>query len=181
MCGRALTLLWKEVVSTLAPCEIIPMSDLLHCVRTWTRSVDPDAKWEWVEYDIKEMFPEIPRHEILNALTGLKAKLAGKPRTRGPLNFFLRCDKNRKLDNMTGGASFLRLAFYDVLHIVLYDLQLNDLFVCLTSIVSQNTGIPVGGPMSAQLASLCNGSSDRTQLYTDEIRISMILRCTLVQ
>ena len=27
----------------------------------------------------------------------------------------------------------------------------------------------------------CNGSSDSTQLYTDVIRISMILRCTLVQ
>ena len=31
------------------------------------------------------------------------------------------------------------------------------------------------------LAALCNGSSDSTQLYTDVIRISMILRCTLVQ
>ena len=29
--------------------------------------------------------------------------------------------------------------------------------------------------------SSCNGSSDSTQLYTDVIRISMILRCTLVQ
>ena len=28
---------------------------------------------------------------------------------------------------------------------------------------------------------VCNGSSDSTQLYTDVIRISMILRCTLVQ
>ena len=28
---------------------------------------------------------------------------------------------------------------------------------------------------------ICNGSSDSTQLYTDVIRISMILRCTLVQ
>ena len=27
----------------------------------------------------------------------------------------------------------------------------------------------------------CNGSSDSSQLYTDVIRISMILRCTLVQ
>ena len=27
----------------------------------------------------------------------------------------------------------------------------------------------------------CNGSSDSTQLYTDVIRIPMILRCTLVQ
>ena len=28
---------------------------------------------------------------------------------------------------------------------------------------------------------VCNGSSDSTQLYTDVIRIPMILRCTLVQ
>ena len=31
------------------------------------------------------------------------------------------------------------------------------------------------------LVKTCNGSSDSTQLYTDVIRISMILRCTLVQ
>ena len=31
------------------------------------------------------------------------------------------------------------------------------------------------------LLAWCNGSSDSTQLYTDVIRISMILRCTLVQ
>ena len=156
MCGRALTLLWKEVVSVLAPREIISMSDLLHRVRSWTQQADPGAKWEWVEYDIKEMFPEIPRHEILNALTGLKSMLAGKRRTRGPLNFFMSRDRNRKLDNMTGGAAchFLRLTFHDALHVVLYDLQLNDLFLCLTSVLSQNTGIPIGGPMSAQLASL---------------------------
>ena len=43
---------------------------------------------------------------------------------------------------------------HDVLHIVLYDLQLNDPFLCLTSVLSQNTGIPIDRPMSAQLASL---------------------------
>ena len=36
-------------------------------------------------------------------------------------------------------------------------------------------------PLSSQGPTLCNGSSDSTQLYTDVIRISMILRCTLVQ
>ena len=50
-------------------------------------------------------------------------------------------------------AHFTRITFHDVLHVVLYDLQLNDPFLCLTSVLSQNTGIPIGGPMSAQMAS----------------------------
>ena len=41
-----------------------------------------------------------------------------------------------------------------MMYIVLYGMQLNDLFLCLTSVLSQNTGIPIGGPMSAQLPSL---------------------------
>ena len=35
--------------------------------------------------------------------------------------------------------------------------------------------------LSVVFMCMCNGSSDSTQLYTDVIRISMILRCTLVQ
>ena len=38
---------------------------------------------------------------------------------------------------------------------------------------------PMGAPFSPQLN--CNGGSDSTELYTDVIRIPMILRCTLVQ
>ena len=33
----------------------------------------------------------------------------------------------------------------------------------------------------SDLGTQCKGSSDSTQLYTDVIRIPMILRCTLVQ
>ena len=153
LCGRALTLFWKEVVSVLGPREIISMSSLLHCVRDWTNTCDKSETWDWVEYDIREMFLELPRNEILNALVQLQVKVRT---TIGPIHFFLSKDANRKLDHMARGqpSHFTRLAFHDVLHIALYDLQLNDLFLCLISVMSQNTGIPIGGPMSAQLASL---------------------------
>ena len=86
---RALTLFWKEVVSVLAPREIISMSSLLHCVRDWTKNCDASSDWVWVEYDTRKMFPEIPRHEIRNALTKPHDRVHAKRSTRGPINFFL--------------------------------------------------------------------------------------------
>ena len=37
---------------------------------------------------------------------------------------------------------------------MLFDLHMNDVFVSLSSVMSQNTGIPIGGSTSAQAASL---------------------------
>ena len=139
--GRALTLFWKEVVTVLGPKEIISMSSLLHCVRDWTKNCDVSETWDWVEYDIREMFLEIPCNEILHALVQLQVKVREKRTTRGPIHLFLSKDANGKLDNMSRGqpSHFTRLAFHDVLHIVRYDLQQNDLFLCLTSVMSQKT------------------------------------------
>ena len=43
------------------------------------------------------------------------------------------------------------------------------------------SGHALPGGNTGSFLKACNGSSDSTQLYTDVIRITMILRCTLVQ
>ena len=131
LCGRALTRFWKEVVAVLAPKHSISMSSVLHCVRNWTQQHNASAEWVWVEYDIRDMFPEIPRHELFSALQQLKTHVQKHGTTRSRLNFFLGKDANRKLDNLSWGrrSQFTRLTFTDVLHVVLFDLQLNDFLV----------------------------------------------------
>ena len=39
------------------------------------------------------------------------------------------------------------------MHYMLFELQINDVFVSLSFVMSQNTGIPIGGSTSAQAAS----------------------------
>ena len=75
-----------------------------------------------MEYDIQEMSPESPRHEILNALIEWQTKLRVKRPTRRPLKFSPSRDSNRKLDNMAHGqqSHFTRITFYDVHRIVWY-------------------------------------------------------------
>ena len=40
------------------------------------------------------------------------------------------------------------------MHYVLFEMFVGDCFLNLSSVISQNTGIPIGGSCSAQLASL---------------------------
>ena len=64
-------------------------------------------------------------------------------------------------------------------------LKIHDTFSDVLGMTNgQHVGVtPSGRSYSNQtfLRTACNGSSVSTQLYTDVIRISMILRCTLVQ
>ena len=69
--GRCLSLLWKEAVTALHSTEIVAMGDILHPIKRWlSRLADPppQSQYQWVEFDIKEMFPEIHRNDLLPAL-----------------------------------------------------------------------------------------------------------------
>jgi hypothetical protein len=106
--------------------------------------------------DVKEMFPEIPRSDIIPALVWIHDQLKEKKKTRGPVEFYLAKDGNRKMDNTAHGSKdiFYKFTFHDVVHYMVFELHLNDIFVSLSSVMSQNTGIPIGGSTSAQAASL---------------------------
>ena len=60
------------------------------------------------------------------------------------------------MDNTAHGSRdfFYKSSFHDIVHYMLFELNVNDVFVSLSSAMSQNTGIPIGGSTSAQAASL---------------------------
>ena len=157
--GRCLSLLWKEAVTVLNSNEIVAMGDILHPLKKWLSNLSeppPQSQYQWVEFDIKEMFPEIHRTDLLPALSWIHEQLVKNKTTRGTLRFFISKDGNRKLDNCSRGArtSFHCFTFSDVVRYVLFDTFVSDCFLNLSSVLSQNTGIPIGGSCSAQLASL---------------------------
>ena len=95
--GRCLSLLWKEAVAVLRSTEIVAMGDILHPVKKWlSRLADPppQSQYQWVEFDIKEMFPEIHRNDLLPALCWIHEQLVTNKTTRGTLRFFISKDGN---------------------------------------------------------------------------------------
>ena len=159
--GRALTLLWKMAINVLKSRELIAMPQMLHTIKTWLSRIDVSRATGtglpfWTEMDVKEMFPEIPRSDIIPALVWIHDQLKEKKKTRGPVEFYLAKDGNRKMDNTAHGSKdfFYKFTFHDVVHYMVFELHLGDIFVSLSSVMSQNTGIPIGGSTSAQAASL---------------------------
>ena len=65
-------------------------------------------------------------------------------------------DGNRPTDNTFHGSRdfFCKFTFQDIVPYMLLQLLINDVFVSLSSVMSQNTGIRIGGSTSAQAASL---------------------------
>ena len=106
--------------------------------------------------DVKEMFPDITRSDIIPVLVWIHDQLRLSKKTRGPVEFYIAKDGNRRTDNTFRGSRdfFYKFTFQDIVHYMLFELHINDVFVSLSSVMSQNTGIPIGGSTSAQAASL---------------------------
>ena len=134
---------------------------MLHAVKKWLSTMNkngmeyPSTPF-WTEMDVKEMFPEIPRSDIIPALVWIHDQLKLKKKTRGPVEFYIGKDGNRRTDNTSHGSRdfFYKFTFQDVVHYMLFELHINDVFVSLSWVMSQNTGIPIGCSTSAQAASL---------------------------
>ena len=78
--GCALTLLWKMAVGVLKSRELIAMPQMLHTVKKWLSTMDKTNMEHagtpfWTEIDGKEMFPEIPRSDIIPALVWIQDQL----------------------------------------------------------------------------------------------------------
>ena len=141
--------------------ELIAMPHMLHAVKKWLSTMEKTNTEHastpfWTEMDVKEMFPEIPRSDIIPALVWIHDQLKLSKKTRGPVEFYIAKDGNRRTDNTFHGSRdfFYKFTFQDIVHYMLFELHINDVFVSLSSVMSQNTGIPIGGSTSAQAASL---------------------------
>ena len=78
--GRALTLLWKMAVDVLKSRELVAMPHMLHAVKKWLSTMQKTNTEHagtpfWTEMDVKEMFPEIPRSDIIPALVWIHDQL----------------------------------------------------------------------------------------------------------
>ena len=151
--GRALTIFWKHCVKGLDSHELISMSDILH----WSRrnSTAFHSHGVFLELDLCEMFMSIPRDRLLPALKWLFTRLFPDNQKR-PLWFSVSMDGNRKRD----GVGFKSREFFnvyssdDLYHFIHISLTIDVLFVGGSSVFCQLTGVPTGGSLSAQLASL---------------------------
>ena len=157
------------------------MSDILHPIREWlSKLTDPPlgTEFRWLEFDIKEMFPELHRDYLLPALCWIHEQVLQKRKNRGALRFFISKDGNRKLDNCSRGArdAFHAFTFSDVVHYVLFETFVGDCFLNLSSVISQNTGIPIGGSCLAQLASLVLIYREKSQDLQSSLKCGRWLR-----
>ena len=167
--GRCLTMLWREAIRVTGAKELFAMTDVLPFVRSVIKNEqsqrEQDVDYWWVEYDLVEMFPNIPREEVLQALQWARDELKSRLTYRGGVRFYLSKSGRRKLDNMRVGArdSFWCFAFDDVMHYMTWDLNFNTCFLALSSVFTQVIGTAIGSSCSAQVASLVLIFRERTQ------------------
>ena len=80
------------------------MNDILAFVRSAIQREKSQATQEltywWVEYDLVEMFPNVPREEVLIALHLVRDTPREQLTYRGGVRFYLSKSGRRKLDNM---------------------------------------------------------------------------------
>ena len=139
------------------PKELLCMTDLPGFGRTLVQHKELGRRHEhciWVELDLVEMFPNIPRHEVETALTYLHRQLLQKLGRSTELTFFIVKGGFPRQDNFVQGdrGSFLFFTFNDVLAYTIFDMQFNTLFTAFSSIFTQSSGTPIEGTLSAQIA-----------------------------
>ena len=157
--GRALTVFWKMVVKLLGPAEIISMNEMLGFVRGCAQRAKKPRKnqvWVWAEFDLVDMFPNIERPLVMQALQWLHDQVISKRAQKHPLRFFIGKGTVRKEDNCDRGdtTNYHIFNFHDLLSYIRFDLTYNTVCKVLSSILMQQTRVPIGGSLSAQLASL---------------------------
>ena len=75
------------------------MPQMLHTIKQWLSNLpqaceEPQNTPLWTEMDVKEMFPEIPRSDIIRTLVWIHDQLKLTKKTRGPVEFYIAKDGN---------------------------------------------------------------------------------------
>lgn len=161
--GRCLTLFLKMVVQYLPCFEMLNMTEIMPWLHMQQGSLkameffEKHIRGSLYEFDIKDMFPSIPKKNLLEALNFLHDRvLEAKGRRLRTTMYFSIHKKFRKLDCMGLHSKFDFWIFTwdQVMSFVEWDLKFNTIFRCNDTLYEQVQGIPIGGPMSSQLASL---------------------------
>ena len=145
--GRTLTVFWKLVVKHLCRAEIISMNKMLPFVRRCASTAPkPRKNQKYIWADLVEMFPRIGRSVVIKAMRWFHAKLLKKRSQKHPLRFFIGKGSCRQKDNCERGdrSNFYVFTFHDMLSYIRFDLQFNTVCKVLSSILMQQTGVPIG-------------------------------------
>ena len=164
LAGRALNQFLKHAIKSLPTWEIYNLTDVKQWILSQQSLIQEyqitnslPLMGSLVELDVKEMFPSIPKDKLLAALAYIFEAWCATRRLRTRGSCFWSIHKQYKILDSLGkrdSKSFHVFSWNEIMHIVQWELYDNVFFRLGSSVYKQVNGIPIGGPMSAQLASL---------------------------
>lgn len=162
--GRCLTLLIKSVVPAVPCFEMLNMQSIVPwCkslgdgIRDFQRSTSSPFPGRLIELDVKEMFPSIKPHAAIQAMSYVFQKWVCTKRYRTRNYVFFAIHKHHKQLDALGkrdACQYINFTWNNIVDMVRWELFKNNLFRINSTVLKQKQGVPIGGPMSAQLASL---------------------------
>ena len=162
--GRCLTVWIKDLVKLLPTLEMLNMTQIkewlvqqAHLIKVFQEQHELPFKGRLVEIDVKEMFPSIPMNRLLQALKWLFKRWKDAKRRSSRAHWYFSIHKLFKTMDCIGKhneENFFVITWYQIITYIKWDLYHNVYFHHSSTLYKQKNGVPIGGAMSAQSASL---------------------------
>ena len=155
--SRALSLLCQLVGDMDINFEIFSMYDAKGSFVSAFSATDKDSvPWASLELDIVNMYSEIPKNRVLDSVMYCVSVLRDNRKSRNPITSFAISTICKSLDRLGTGTSrdFMNLSIEMITYFVNFELWANADFTAGGYVLSQLIDLPMGGPISAQLAVL---------------------------
>ena len=137
--------------------EIFSMYDAKGLFVSALSAADKDSvPWAGLELDMVDMYSEIPKDRVLHSVMYCVSVLRNNRKSRNPITWFAISTICKSLDRLGTGTSrdFMNLSIEMITSFVNFELWANADFTAGGYVLSQLIGLPMGGPISAQLAVL---------------------------
>ena len=157
LASRALSLLCRLVGDMDINFEIFSMYDAKGLFVSALSAADKDSvPWAGLELDMVDMYSEIPKDRVLDSVMYCVSVLRDNRKSRNPITWFAISTICKSLDRLGTGTSrdFMNLSIEMITSFVNFELWANADFTAGGYVLSQLIGLPMGGPISAQLAVL---------------------------
>ena len=183
--SRCLTVLWKRAAKLPDSTEFVSMRELRSVILKW-EAKDSGPGVAWGELDVEEMFPNIRRSEVAQAVQAIFSEVTRGARIPTHEAFFkIHKGGVKRMDGIarkTRDNAFQFVPMGDLLNFLWFELWSNGQFVHFSFVFRQRTGVAIGGCTSAQTASLSvmyrEKALDRSQIpptarYRDNILVRL--------
>ena len=162
MASRALSLLCRLAGDMDMKFEIFSMYDAKDLFVSALSAADKDCvPWAGLQLDMVDMYSEIPKDRVLDSVLYCVSVLRENQKSRNPITWIAIstisvCSICKSLDRWDTGAfrDFMNLSIEMITSFVNFELRANADFTAGRYVLSQLIGLPMGGPISAQLAVL---------------------------